>query len=225
MSATDDRDVLDAGAAKVTLADLFERSERRQDLRLRVAAPARVATYNATTQRADLVLELLPIVTEAGGLEVPREPVPLPQVPVAWPRTAAGYLTLPLAPGDTGLVVFADRGMSKWLREGAPGDPVLGRAHDLADGVFYPGLHADVAPIVPPTSQVAAVLEGPQINLGVGAAQAVALAEALHAYLTGLFAVGVVVPTDGGEALQLAWQAYLLANPFTAFAATKVNAE
>lgn len=203
MSATDARETHDASAAGETLTDILMRVRRATELGLRVAAPARVTAYNPATQRAELVLEQLPVLaTDEGG--VPQPPIALPAVPVAWPRTAAGYLTLPLVAGDTGLVVFADRGLSEWLRLGIPGDPITRRTHDLADGVFFPGLHADTAPITPPTSLAASVLEGPLVWLGSAATQPAVLGTllqtALNAYATAI--------TSANSALNAAAQVY-----------------
>lgn len=203
MSATDTRETHDAAAPGETLADLLMRIRRATELGLRVAAPARVSAYNPATQRAELVLEQLPVLsTDAGS--VPQPPIPLPAVPVAWPRTAAGYLTLPLVAGDTGLVVFADRGLSEWLRLGIPGDPITRRTHDLADGVFFPGLHPDTSPIAPPTSALAAVLEGPLVWLGAVATQPAVLGTLLRTALD-TYATAI---TSANSALNAAAQVY-----------------
>lgn len=180
MSATDEKDNLDGAglqaAASDALTRLLELLRRNVELDLRVAAPAHVLSYNPATQRADLALGFLPV-EYVQGEEVKQPPLPLPQVPVQWPGTSAGYLTTPLVPGDTGLVVFADRALTKWLENPAPGpaDPRNGRTHDLADGVFFPGLRVDSGAITPPTSLTNTVLEGPFIALTAAASEPVLL--------------------------------------------------
>lgn len=228
MTAFDSRTGTDAANVGDGLRELLGKIARNIELGLRVAAPATVVSYNAATQRADLTMGFIPVVL--GPTEVPMQPISLPQVPVAWPRTAAGYLTFPIVPGDTGLVVFNDRNLGEWLRLGAPTDPKLSRTHDLADGVFLPGLHPDTAPITPATSATATVIEGPLVALGAAAPPTnfVALAQALYTYLDAIFTAWTPVPNDGGAALKAAWEAAALAaggQPWTTFQSTKAVAE
>lgn len=228
MSGTgnDDTDHVDGAAPEAALKDLMDRVTRCLELGLRVALPARVIAYTPATQLADLRVELLPV-GELEGEDFPQPPVLLPQVPVAWPRTSLGYLTLPLVPGDTGLVVFSDRSLSVWRVTGnevAPVDPLIGRTHNLGDAVFFPGLHTDTDPIAPPTSLAATVLEGPLVQLGVGATQFVAIAELVRLYLIAMVTAGVPTPLDGGAGLKATMLTFLGANPSSAMAATKVQA-
>lgn len=161
---------VDGGGPRLPLSALFDISRRRGSLETRVAEPGRVVAYDAATQRADVACELLTVVRGATQVdaqtETPLPPRILQRVPVIWPRTAAGYVTLPLVTGDTGLLVFCDRSLERWKTAGTPDAPADARAHSMADGVFIPGLHADTTPITPPTSLVATVVEGPQIWLG-----------------------------------------------------------
>ncbi len=225
------RDGIDGADVSASLDALLKLRERNVALESRVAAPVRVILYYPATQKVDLRIENLPV-RFVGDEEVPDAPILLPQVPVRWPRTGAGYITFPLVPGDTGHVVFTDRCLGQWLLTGNPGapvDPLNGRTHSLGDAVFEPGLHTDSDPIVPPTSLAATVVEGPLVQLGVGATQFVALAATLHSYLVAMFTAAQVagsanVGAVSGEVEADACLIYLAANPFTAFAATKVQA-
>ena len=92
------------------------------------------------------------------GEEVSYRSLPqLSGVPVVLPfaQTAGFLLTVPIQPGDTGLLVIPDRGLDNFLRAGdvaAPpfyGDPTLiqPRGHSLTDAIFIPGLSSDAAQI------------------------------------------------------------------------------
>jgi hypothetical protein len=222
------RDGVDGADVSASLDTLLKLRERNAALDLRVSAVVRVIVYYPATQKADLRIECLPV-RFVGDEEVPDPPILLPQVPVQWPRTAAGYITFPLVPGDTGRVVFTDRNLAQWLVTGNEGnaiDPLNGRAHSLGDAVFEPGLHTDTDPIVPPTSLLATVVEGPLVQLGVGATQFVALAALVEAQLNTLkaaIAAAPVTPLDGGAGFKAALVAALAAWPTTT-AATKVQA-
>ena len=228
---SDSRDIVDSGTPGLTFGDLLLLLKRNVELDLRVSAPATVVAYDPTAQKATLTLGFIPVASNDDGTEVPEVPLTLYNVPVRWPRTNSGYITFPLNPNDTGHVVFTDRCLTQWLNVGSAVDPIQGRTHSMGDAIFEPGLHSDSSPISPATDLTATVIEGDTIKLGRNATDAVnrvALAEALHSYLSALFATGVPIGGpggDGGAALQTAWTAYLVANPFTDFATTKTIAE
>ena len=106
------------------------------------ARPARVQSYDATTQTADLV----PLVRNAVELPdgtIAHEDLPvLPSVPVLWPRTADHFIAFALAPGDMVLVVFCDAAIGHWraATDGGVTDPGDLRRHSLSHGVAIPGL-------------------------------------------------------------------------------------
>jgi len=162
--------------------------------------------YDPATQKAEVLLGALKTRITASG-ELPNLPLPV-FVPVHWTRTVASYVTLPLAPLDTGYVLISDRSLEKWLELGVPTDPGLRHTHSEIDGIFHPGLHSDLAPIVPPTSQAAAVIESPLINLGAAAVEPVIKATTFIALMDTMFAAAsaATVPNDGGAASFAAFQ-------------------
>lgn len=168
MSVQDSDDRIDAPSRKPGLPDLLAQWRRSIELDLRVAAPATVVTYDPTTQRAQVVLGLLPVAVIEGE-EVPLGAIVIPSARVQWPGGSLGYMTTPLVPGDTGKVTFTDRCLTHWLLQGGSVDPINGRTHDLADAIFEPGLRPDAGVIAPATDLTATVLEGPLVRLGVGA--------------------------------------------------------
>lgn len=182
-----------------TLADLFRVFERNLRLRLRTAAPAKVIKYDATTQKADVELQHLPVVKIPGtpnNGETPMPPVVITAVPVAFPRGTAGtsYMTWPIQPGDTGQIISCDRSLEAWLQTGVATDPYASHTHNFADSVFYPGLHSDTDPITPPTDAAALVVEGPTINLGSTATEFLLKGTSIKAAADAAFATLNAVP-------------------------------
>jgi hypothetical protein len=60
-------------------------------------------------------------------------------------------LVVPVAVGDTGLLVFADDSLDVWLSKGGLVDPLDDRHHALSDAIFIPGLRPFSNPVsVPP---------------------------------------------------------------------------
>jgi hypothetical protein len=198
---------------------------RNTKLGIRTAVPSRVVAYDAVTQRATVQPDILAVMNTETGIQ-PQLPIELVEIPIAWPRTKLGYLTFPLAKGDTGLLVVSDRSIDKWSTKGVPTDPGFNHTHNMIDGVFYPGLHSDIDPITPPTSGSDPVLEGTAIQLGAGATLFVALdtlVSAQLAIISAAISAAAIVPGDGGAAFKAALIASLVGWP-SSMAATKVKA-
>lgn len=187
-------------APTATLGELLANLLRNFALDLRVAAPAHVTAYDPATQRVTVQLGALPV-RMVEGEEVPEPPIAIAQVPVMWLGGSLGYVTTPLVPGDTGLVVFADRSLSQWLLQGVPGDPLAGWTHALGDAVFIPGLRPTPRQITPPTSLAATVVEGPVVHAGPGAVNPVVkfteLSSAFSIWATAMANAGAAVASPG----------------------------
>lgn len=70
------------------------------------------------------------------------ESIPAMQnVPVIVPRGTDYWIKLPIAVGDTGLILFSERSLDIWLEQGGEVDPDDVRKFDLSDAMFIPGLY------------------------------------------------------------------------------------
>ena len=155
---------------------------RNLKVQIRTHTVGTVTAYDASTQRADVSVDVLQVVRDNFTQPTTANPNPvatlpavqLKGIPVAWPRAGSSYLTFPLAAGDTGEVHIQDRNLGQWIQLGDAVDPVSAITHALADGVFHPNIHPDNDPITPPTDEAAAVLESDEIKLGRLAALGVA---------------------------------------------------
>ena len=133
---------------KPTLAEVLNSRDAALLSKLRVCSPGRVKTMRGNDpMRADI---------ELGTKDEYKDGVILPapiitSVPVVWPTANAGqaFLRMPLAVGDTGLLVFGDRSLDLWLKGiGAPVNPKDSRTHDLTDAIFVPGLTTDSRTVI-----------------------------------------------------------------------------
>jgi hypothetical protein len=114
-------------------ADLLKDAIRDALVRLHVAFPAIVVSYDAATRRAALQ-PVFKARSKAGAeLRAPQ----LQGVPVAFPGGAGGGLTWALAAGDEVIVIVSERRLARWLERGGEVDPWEGA--DL--GVQLPALH------------------------------------------------------------------------------------
>ncbi len=213
---TDAKDKVDGASPVAQLGDLLALERRALELDLRVSAPATVLSFDPITRRADVMLAFLPVIYVEDE-EIPQAPIVCPQVPVLMMGGPLSYVTTPILPGSTGLVVFADRCLARFLLTGAPDDPINGRTHSLGDGLFLP---CPIGPTVAPVDPTGTVVEGTLVKLGAAAAQpailGTAFAAALATYLT---AVSTAASTWAGLAPGAPAFATALQAANTAFAA------
>lgn len=128
MSLTPDLGTVIAGAIKAALKGV------------RVALPARVETYDASTQQ----VTVQPLVfegfnDETGKRQTERLPV-IAGVPLVFPSAGGYRLTFPVAAGDTVLLVFSSSSIDRWLALGGEVDPIDDRRHNISDAIAIPGL-------------------------------------------------------------------------------------
>lgn len=73
---------------------------------------------------------------------------PLINVPVIIDMGLKGGITKPINVGDFCLVLFNDRDIDNWYKNGTINQPLAtSRSHSLSDGIAYVGLHSSTNPI------------------------------------------------------------------------------
>jgi hypothetical protein len=201
-----------------SLTDLFRINNRKLKVTIRTATVGAIAVsdqqptgYDTATQLCSVLVQQLttivnPDVQQGAGSTILQPPVLLVDVPVAWPRTAQGYLTFPLTIGDTGELIVQDRSLAEWRKKGIPVDPIDNWTHNRGDAVFHPGLHADTNPIVPPTDLTGTVIDGTLVKLGRLSVDFAIKGTSLAAQLVPLIATLSAVPnaTDPASVIVLA---------------------
>lgn len=181
--------------ARPTLTDVLREWQGATLGLVRVACPAVVQSYDPATLTA--------VVQLTAPLLIDGAPVAVPPVacPVAFPSSAGASITWPLAAGDTGLVVFADRSTDGWRSEGVANVPPQdARRFGLEDGHFVP---ASVGSAPAATQAAAAidalVLRASEVRAGAAASSAVALdplvRDELNRLWAALVAVNAAIPT------------------------------
>ena len=167
---------------------------------VRTAMPGVVTAYNSASARASV----RPALREKNGDELPI----VTEVPVMFPGAGDWRVTFPVVPGDTGLIVFCERDIERWLNRGETQTAGSDRRFDWSDAVFYPGLRdagqiqsTDPSALVighstgTATITMAFVEGGPanitisgltRINLGIGASDLIALEPGVRTELAAL---------------------------------------
>lgn len=159
--------------SRMSLREAFDSENRQNRLEVRTVIPAKVLSYDASTQRAKIELSTQQVLLMPDGSSVVQPPVTIEQVPVSWPAAGAGYLHCEVWPGDTGLALVCDRSIGTWRVRGEASPPPFPMPHNLADCIFMPGVRPDVSPLDPPP-RGGTTVQGSEINLGAAAALGVA---------------------------------------------------
>ena len=107
-------------------------------LELHTAMPAEIVAYDPDTAYAKIKVHFK---RKYKGQDSPVSIPVISGVPVLMPRTAKAHLRLPIAKGDKGLAVFAERSMDRWVESATDQDPNDARRHALSDPIFIPGIY------------------------------------------------------------------------------------
>lgn len=109
--------------------------------KIRTMTPAKVVTYDATTQRAQVQPILRGRYVDEDSLEIKTvQPPILANVPVWWPGSAKGALYAPLEVGDDVMLLVSDRALAEWKQSDNDDlTPQDMRRFDLQDAVALPG--------------------------------------------------------------------------------------
>lgn len=115
----------------------------RQSARLRTATPGIIAAVHANG-----TVDVQPAIMQVTTLDGERSDEPLsvlsgvPTIFAYYAQTLGLSITLPMQPGDEGLLIVADRSIDNWqVASGvqAAAEPVSPRHHNLTDALFLPG--------------------------------------------------------------------------------------
>jgi hypothetical protein len=106
---------------------------------LRVAMPAIVQSFDEDTQTVVVLPAIREQMLNKQRVPVPTDLPPISYVPIVLPRGGEYVLTMPIQPGDEGLLVIADACIDAWYQSGGLQNQIDLRRHDLTDAFFIVG--------------------------------------------------------------------------------------
>lgn len=125
---------------ELTLEELLAAFREAMQEELHTAGPGRVESYDADAQTVDVKPMVRRSVRRSDGTFAREEMPILRAVPVVWLRTGSWFVHMPIAAGDTVLIVALERDPARWRVTGEVSDPIDRRHHHLAHAVAIPGL-------------------------------------------------------------------------------------
>lgn len=196
-------------------AELYRRILDQRIRDLWVAMPGLVKAVDMTNQTVDVQPVLQRVIPrgddETDSPEAETLPV-VPAVPLVFPRGGGFFVSVPVAVGDSVMLVFSDRDIGRWRETGqVPCNPGDQRAHTLSGAVAFPGVFPRGAKLADasPTNMVLGKDGTPGMKITItptqvqvdGSGDAAALASKVNA-LFNAFCNAVPVAMDGGAAIQ-----------------------
>jgi hypothetical protein len=222
----------DGGAAG--WADIIKDAIEDRLREFNTATPGEVMEYDATRQTATVRPMVAGAALNDEGAFVLEYPPDIYDVPVLFPRSRFGGVTLPFGVGETVQILYNQRDIGQWRATNQRGSPGDHRINSMAGAVALVGCYADVNTLeTHDAMNVVIYIEGGgrYVLLGSGAATSfVALSDLVEAQLTALVSAingAAVVANDGGAAFKTNLLAALELAGFGASgstAATKVKA-
>lgn len=133
-----------------------------------VSLPCKVLSYNSAKNTVNLQPLLKRKRRGKDGETAATKIEALQNVPVAFMRSQAAWVTLPLAAGDVGHVVFAERSIKDWMGKeaGLEVEPTDETLHPLAGAWFVPGGYPSASPISSPSTSHPVFHTESELHLG-----------------------------------------------------------
>lgn len=122
-----------------TLPTILERMQENIMRGLRVCGPARVESYDAATQSCSAQPLIHYGEINEDGERVVFRPAVVTNVPVMHAGGGGFQFTVPVAVGDTILLVYSDRSLDRLLVRGGEVDPADDRMHHDGDAIAFTG--------------------------------------------------------------------------------------
>ena len=112
---------------------------------IHTALPAKIESFEASSRKASVKPLIKKKLVDGKSISLPV----IVNVPVMFPSTKDIGITFPVKKGDTGLLIFCERALERWLSEGGETEPGDVRKFDLSDAIFIPGLFSfkDASPV------------------------------------------------------------------------------
>lgn len=144
---------LNTAKTNPTLRDAFDAVKKEVFLGLNCHALGTIQLFNSITQTVNVTINYKKVFLKSDPLtgiisQVMVDYPVLMNCPIVILQGGNAALTMPIAIGDTCLILFNDRDMDAWLASGQVGPCATQRLHSFSDGIALVGVRSSVNPVL-----------------------------------------------------------------------------
>lgn len=129
---------------KPELRDIMDAIRRETMAALNCVQIGEITAYDAAANTASVAIKSVKQFADGSTLEYPE----LGDCPVFILGGGGAALSMPIASGDTCLVLFADRDIDTWHYTGSTDVPNTNRMHSISDAIVLVGVRPSTNPVV-----------------------------------------------------------------------------
>lgn len=108
---------------------------------LKSIAIGEIQSFDTSQKTASIQILFKTMVPDGNASKIVSYPI-LVDCPVFTLQGGGGAIEMPIQAGDQCIVLFADRNIDAWFKNGAEALPPDNRTHDLSDGIALVGINA-----------------------------------------------------------------------------------
>lgn len=134
---------------KIDMGQLFREALESRLAEVHVSLPCKVKSYDKDKNTVSVIPLIKRKRRSKEGTTTATQIEALQNIPVAFLRSSKAWVTIPLAEGDVGMVVFAERSLKDWMgkQKGEVIETSDESLHPLDGAWFYPGTYPSKSPI------------------------------------------------------------------------------
>jgi len=130
---------MEMDSEQTSLKELIESFVQDNRLDMNIAIPGVIKSFDGSKQTARVEVQIKKKLVDGTILK----PATLSEVPVQQ-FTAGGFsITLPIRPEDGCLLIFAQRDITNWQKDGGASEPASDRSYDISDAIAIVGLNSE----------------------------------------------------------------------------------
>lgn len=118
--------------------DVIKNAMYANSKRMHTSMPATIVSFDPVTQLANVQPAIKTLLTNGESIELP----PIIKVPISTLKSSQFCITLPVNQGDECLLVFCEKSLDKWKKDGAGFEAMHSRSHSLSDAIAFCSIYS-----------------------------------------------------------------------------------
>jgi hypothetical protein len=134
-------------SAQVQIKDVLDKTKDDVFYNFNCVQVGSIISYDPAKNTASVQIQMKRQLPNNTVVDYP----PLQDCPVVFLSGGSSYLSFPIEPGDSCVILFNDRDIDTWYTTGSSNVPPSARAHSLSDGIILVGVRnqSNAKPLLP----------------------------------------------------------------------------